>query len=160
MSAATAPALAGFDAKSHLLEQYGKRIDYYWRVAGKNKRQYMSARFAMVILGALVTLLSSLGSAEVLKGWPAGVLAVLTPLTAAVLTVATGFSQQFQWGPAWSEMVLTATKLESERNRIFATADADLNLKAELASLDAIVMAETKTFFGRLFGSASDKAGG
>ena len=66
MGAGQAMAIApGTDeAKSHVLEMYDKKIQYYWSASNYNKRSYKSTRYLLIVLGALVTLVSSLSSAD------------------------------------------------------------------------------------------------
>jgi hypothetical protein len=44
--------------------------------------------------------------------------AITTLLVAAALTIIGCLPQSFQWGAAWREMVLTAERLDQERDRI------------------------------------------
>ena len=41
---------------------------------------------------------------------------MLTPLLAAGLAIVGGVSQTFQWGAAWSDMTMTATRLQKEQD--------------------------------------------
>jgi len=86
---------------------------------------------------------------------------VITPLLAALLAMSGGLSQAFQWGAAWSDMVITATRLEGERDRVAVTPVAQLDLVKEIALLDNLVLTETQGFFQRIFGSGGPaKSGG
>jgi hypothetical protein len=58
-----------------------------------------------------------------------------------------GFSQNFQWGAAWSDMRIAAERLETERDRISVTPPDQIDAVRELALLDAMVLDETRTFF-------------
>jgi len=62
-----------------------------------------------------------------------------------------GFSQNFQWGAAWSDMRIAAERLETERDRISVTPPDQIDAVRELALLDAMVLDETRGFF-RLVG--------
>ena len=140
---------------TRLLDRYQERIQYYSKAGQNNKRAYKTARYLTVVLGALVTLLASLSSAFFVRGtWLETGLDVLTPLLAAGLVIVGGFSQNFQWGAAWSDMRIAAERLETERNRIAATLPGQIDAVKETALLDEMVMDETKAFFQRLFGSA------
>ncbi len=143
------------DARDFILKRYQERINYYWGASKYNKRSYKLTRYLTVILGALVTLISSMSSADFVKGvkWVAVSFAVLTPLFAALMAIVGGFSQAFQWGAAWSDMVITATRLEKERDRIAVTPPAQLDPVKEMALLDDAVLTETQGFFQRLFGT-------
>jgi len=161
MGTSQAPALApnvtnvpNADAlKSQVLERYDKRIVYYWKASQYNKRSYKATRYLLIVLGALVTLVSSISSANFIMGRTAVAFAVATPLLAATMAIIGGVSQAFQWGAAWSDMVITATRLEKERDRIAVTPAGQLDPIKELATLDDAVLAETQGFFQRLFGS-------
>jgi hypothetical protein len=141
------------DAKNQVLQRYDKRIAYYWKASQYNKRSYKSTRYLLIILGALVTLASSLTSANFIKGSVAVVFAIVTPLLAASMAIVGGISQAFQWGAAWSDQVITATRLEKERDRIAVTPANQLDAVKEMQVLDDAVLAETQGFFQRLFGS-------
>lgn len=156
MGTAQAPptAASNDEAKSQILESYKKRIEYYWNASNYNKRSYKTTRYLLIILGALVTLVASLSSADFIKSGPlAIVFSVGTPLLAATMAIVGGISQAFQWGAAWSDMVITATRLEKERDRISVTPASQLDPIKEMALLDDTVLTETQGFFQRLFGS-------
>jgi hypothetical protein len=140
--------------KEFLLKRYEDRIEYYWRSSRHNKRAYKTSRFLTIILGAVVTLAASISSAEFIKSsaWSV-VFAVMTPVLAALLAIAGGLSQSFQWGAAWSEMVLTAEQLEKERDRLTVTPAADIDAAKELGFLNDLVVAESRNFFQRILGT-------
>jgi len=151
-------AASAADAQQRVLARYHERIQYYWKAGRGNKRAYKATRYLTVVLGALVTLISSLSSANLAKGtWIATALAVLTPLFAASLPIIGGFYQNFQWGAAWSDMVITAERLETERDRISVTPPGQIDAVKEMALLDEMVLDETKGFFQRLFGSGGSE---
>jgi Protein of unknown function (DUF4231) len=148
------PAVATMeDLKNQVLERYDKRIEYYWKSSLSNKRSYKATRYLLIFLGALVTLMSSISSASFLKGVGSTVFAIVTPVLAASLAIVGGVSQAFQWGAAWSDMVITATRLEKQRDRIAVTPANQLDPVKEMETLDDTVLAETQGFFQRLFGS-------
>jgi hypothetical protein len=149
-SAASAP-----EAVKFVLDRFEERINYYWKKSQYNKRSYKTTRYLLIVLGAVVTLISSLSSADFIKASNVAAVgfAVLTPLLAATMAIVSGVSQAFQWGAAWSDMVITATRLEKERDRIAVTPPAEIDPAKELAVLDEMVLAETQGFFQRLFGS-------
>lgn len=68
-------------------------------------------------------------------------------------------SQAFQWGAAWSDAVITATRLEKERDRITVVPLSQLDPVKEMALLDDLILAETQGFFQRPIGSGGPKAG-
>jgi hypothetical protein len=154
---ATAEALAFApkidEARNHVLQRYDARIEYYWRASKYNKSQYKSTRYLLTVLGAVLTLVASLSSANFIKGTAAVVFAVLTPLLAASMAIIGGVSQAFQWGAAWSDMAITATRLERERDRIAVTPSSQFDPVREMELLDDTILAETQGFFQRLFGS-------
>ena len=138
---------------TRLLDRYQERIQYYSKASQNNKRAYKTARYLTVVLGALVTLLASLSSAYFVRGtWLETGFAILTPLLAAGLAIVGGFSQNFQWGAAWSDMRIAAERLETERDRISVTPPDQIDAVRELALLDAMVLDETRGFFQRLVG--------
>jgi hypothetical protein len=155
MSQATATALSTADGKQQVLSRYDERIAYYWKASQHNKASYKTTRYLIIVLGATVTLVSSLSSADFIKsvGFLSLTFAVLTPLLAAPMAIVGGISQAFQWGAAWSDMVITATRLEKERNRIAVTPPDQIDPIKEMGVLDELVLTETQGFFQRLFGS-------
>jgi hypothetical protein len=133
---------------TRLLDRYQERIRYYYKASENNKRAYKMARYLTVLLGALVTLLASLSSAYFVRGtWFETGFNVLTPLLAAGLAIVGGFSQNFQWGAAWSDMRIAAQRLEAERDRISVTPPGQIDAVRELALLNEMVLAETRGFF-------------
>ena len=154
-----APAPLRDDARKLVLDRYEKSIAYYWNSSKSNKRSYKGTRFSLIGLGALVTLISSLSSASFVKPPFITVLAVLTPVLAATLAIVSGVSQAFQWGAAWSDAVITATRLERERDRVAVTPPEQFDPVKEMAVLDDLVLAETQGFFQRLFGSGGPSKG-
>ena len=143
------------DAHKLVLDRYVESIQYYWSASRSNKRAYKLTRSLSVVLGAVVTLMSSaLSTATLAKGsWAEFFFQVLTPLFATSLAIVGGFSQNFQWGAAWSDMVITAQRLETERDRISVSPPDQFDAVKEMALLDRIVLEETTGFFQRLFGS-------
>lgn len=139
--------------RTYILNRYGGAIDYYWKASRYNKRAYKLTRYLTVILGAVVTLVASISSAEFVEEWGwATPLAILTPVLAALLAIVGGFSQSFQWGAAWQEMVLIAERLEKERDRIQVTLAEHIDAQQELEHLNELVIAESRGFFGRIVG--------
>jgi hypothetical protein len=109
-------------------------------------------RCLLIILGALLTLVSSLSSSTFVKGDLAVIFAVVTPVLAAGMAILGGVSQAFQWGAAWADSVMAAMRLEKERDRIAATLPVGIDPFKELALLDDAVMAETQSFFHHVLG--------
>lgn len=155
MANGQAQAIATDDesAKNAVLERYDARIQYYWKSSQYNKRSYKYTRYLLIILGALVTLVASLSSAKTFNGIFGSTMTVLTPLLAACMAIVSGISQAFQWGAAWSDQVITATRLEKDRNRLAVTPASQLDPVKEMQNLDDAVLSETQGFFQRLFGS-------
>lgn len=153
-SIGTSPAPSVDEPKTLILRRYDDAISYYWATSKHNKRAYKATRYLTVILGALVTLISSLQSAEFIKTANlTTVFAVLTPLLAASLAIVAGASQAFQWGAAWSDMTMTATKLQKERDRVSVTKPGEIDATNEMALFNDVVTSETQGFFQRLLGS-------
>jgi hypothetical protein len=143
------------EIEKYVTKRYDDAISYYWKAGGVNKRTYKTNRSLVIILGALVTVLSSLSSATFIEevGWLKTIFAVATPVSAAVLTMINGFTQSFQSGAAWRDMVLNAERLEKERDRFLATPDEAKNYKRELNIINTIVVNESTSFFKRILDS-------
>ena len=147
------PDAAGRD---YVLKRYEDAIAYYWNASRNNKRWYKWTRYLTVILGAVVTRLASLSSSELITGGWKTIVGITAPIVAAALTIATGLLSTFQWGAAWQEMVLTAERLEQERDRIIVTPASDPAV--DLAVLNKLVLNESSGFFGRIIGSGQRAA--
>jgi hypothetical protein len=141
--------------EQYVLNQYKDKIDYYWAASRNNKNSYKRVRFWSILLGSLVTLVSSLGAAEFIQSndWFRIGFAIATPIIAASLTVISGLGQSFHWGSTWRDMVVNATRLEKERDRFLATKLEERDLKQELDTLNSIILEETKNFFQRVLDS-------
>jgi hypothetical protein len=143
------------DIKKYVLKRYEDSINYYWKNGGINKRTYRRNRVLVIVLGSLVTLFSSLLSASFIANDQVfgPVLAVITPLIAATLTIINGLTQSFQSGAAWRDMVLNAERLEKERDRFLATPDSSKNFRRELNILNNTILNESTAFFKRILDS-------
>ena len=141
--------------EKYILDQYKAKIDYYWGASSSNKKSFKRYRSWTIFLGALVTLVSSLSTAEFVQNppWLRILFAVATPIIAATLTVINGLGQNFHWGSTWRDMVINATRLEKERDRFLATKKAERDLVKELDNLNSIVLEETRSFFQRVLDS-------
>ena len=139
----------------YVLDKYNSKISYYWGASRNNKNSYKQYRAWTVILGALVTLVSSISAAEFVQKpeWLRVTFAVATPIIAATLTVINGLGQNFHWGATWRDMVINGTRLEKERDRFLATKPEDRDLVKELDRLNTIVLDETRNFFQRVMDS-------
>ena len=73
---------------------------------------------------------------------------------AAVLTTIAGFTQSFQWGSTWQNMVLTAQQLQKEFDRYLVTPINERNFSKEAEVLNAFVINESRGFFDRMLGIA------
>ncbi len=141
--------------EEYVLKQYDEKIDYYWRSSSSNKKAFKRYRTWTIILGSLVTLISSISAAEFLQDPPLlkNIFSVATPLIAATLTVISGLGQNFHWGSTWRDMVVNATRLEKERDRFLATKPERRDIEKELDILNSIVLEETRNFFQRVLDS-------
>ncbi len=140
--------------EQYVIDRYQAQIDYYWRASTSNKNAYKSFRTWSIILGAAVTLISSLSAAEFFQAPMVRIgFAIATPLIAATLTVINGLSQNFHWGATWRDMVINATRLEKERDRFYATCADKKNFEKDLNVLNGIVLEETQSFFQRVLDS-------
>ncbi len=141
--------------EEYVLNQYKSKIDYYWASSSSNKKAFKRYRTWTIILGSLVTLISSISAAEFLQNpeWLKNVFSVATPVIAATLTVISGLGQNFHWGSTWRDMVVNATRLEKERDRFLATKPEKRDIEKELDILNSIVLEETRNFFQRVLDS-------
>lgn len=140
---------------NYVIKRYEDSINYYWKNGGINKNIYKRNRVLVIVLGALVTLLSSLISASFIEANPIvkTVFGIVTPASAALLTIISGLTQSFQSGAAWRDMVLNAERLEKERDRYLATPEAARNYRRELNTLNTIIVNESTAFFKRILDS-------
>ena len=140
----------------HIHDRYKDAIEYYWGASRANKRWYKRTRSYTVIIGSLVTLIASLTSSRIIDS-NEGLKTAFelgTPILAAVLTTIAGFSQSFQWGSAWQNMVLTAQQLQKEYDRFLVTPLTERNYSNEAEILNAFVLNESRGFFERMLGIA------
>jgi hypothetical protein len=141
-------------SEQYVLDKYQEKIDYYWGASSSNKRAYRSFRTWSIILGAAVTLISSLSAAQFFQAEAIRIaFAIATPVIAATLTVINGLSQNFHWGATWRDMVLNATRLEKERDRFYATCADKKSFEKDLNILNSIILEETTNFFQRVLDS-------
>jgi hypothetical protein len=141
--------------EQYILNLYKSKIDYYWGSSSSNKRAFKRYRTWTIILGSLVTLISSISAAEFFQdpAWVKNTFSIATPIIAATLTVISGLGQNFHWGSTWRDMVVNATRLEKERDRFLATKPEKRNFVKELDILNSIVLEETRNFFQRVLDS-------
>ncbi len=143
------------DLDKYIQNRYETAIDYYWAASRSNKRWYKITRSLTAIFGALVTLVASLSSSELIKGSVVTTLFSLgTPILAASLTIIAGFSQSFQWGSTWQNMVLTAQLLKKEYDNYLVTPPNERDYQNESEKLNTFVITETEGFFERMLGGA------
>jgi hypothetical protein len=141
--------------EKYVLSRYKNSIGYYWGASTSNKKAYKRTRSLTIILGALVTLISSLASASFVEANDIinTVFAITTPIVAALLTIIGGFAQSFHWGATWRDMVINAERLEKERDRFLATKPEERDIQNELDILNTLVIEETRSFFQRVLDS-------
>lgn len=141
--------------EQYILDRFKRQIDYYWGVSSTNKKSYKRYRSWTIFLGALVTLVSSLSTAQFFQDppWVRILFSIATPIIAATLTIINGMGQNFHWGSTWRDMVVNATRLEKERDRFLATKKEDRDFVQELDNLNSIVLEETRNFFQRVLDS-------
>jgi len=139
----------------YVLNQYKNKIDYYWSASRSNKNAFKRYRTWTIILGSLVTLVSSISAAEFFQNpvWLKNGFSLATPIIAATLTIISGLGQNFHWGSTWRDMVVNATRLEMERDRFLATKPEKRDIEKELGILNAIILEETRNFFQRVLDS-------
>lgn len=139
----------------YVIDLYASKIGYYWNASRSNKNSFKRYRTWTIILGSLVTLISSISAAEFLQEpeLVKNIFSTATPVIAATLTVISGLGQNFHWGSTWRDMVINATRLEKERDRFLATKPEDRDVAKELDTLNSIVLEETRNFFQRVLDS-------
>ncbi len=138
----------------YIQNRYKKSMNYYWKASKNNKKWYKWTRTLTVIIGALLTLIASLSSSSIIE--EIGLQTVFdlaTPILAAFLTIVAGFSQSFQWGSTWQNMILTAQQLEKEYDRFSVTPIANRNYEEEAEKLNRFVIKESEGFFDRMLGT-------
>ncbi len=140
-------------------DRYREAIEYYWQASRNNKKWYKFTRAFTVILGALVTLIASLASSTlIVDNSPFDkIFIIATPILAACLSIIAGFSQSFQWGSSWQNMILTAQQLQKEYDRYLVTEPSERNYIAEADLLNKFVISETEGFFERMLGTGKSK---
>jgi len=140
------------DMDKYVHQAYEKQIDWYWKASGANKKSYKMYRFWTIVLGALVTLIASLSTTELITSNQivGSIFTIATPILAATLTIINTLSQNFQWGATWRDMVVNATRLQREKSRFLATDVKDRKHKRELVLIETIVLEETEAFFRRI----------
>ena len=138
----------------YIQDRYRNAIDYYWRSSKNNKKWYKATRSLTIIFGALVTLVASLTSSKYFAGTPALeiLFALATPILAALLTIIAGFSQSFQWGSTWQNMILTAQHLQKEFDKYLVIPENERNYLEEVEKLNDYVITESEGFFERMLG--------
>jgi len=142
------------DTKAYLEQRYSDILAYYWRMSVRNKRAYKWSRYLAIALGSAVTLIGSLSAFKGLEQYQL-FFSIATPSLAAVLTIISGFTQSFQWGASWREMVLTAERLQKEFDRAHVTPQEKLDVQQELVLLNSYVISESVGFFDRVMGSST-----
>lgn len=139
----------------HIQSRYKDAINYYWGASKSNKRWYKRTRSYTVIIGAAVTLIASLSTSEIIvDNELTTVFGLGTPILAALLTIIAGFSQSFQWGSTWQNMILTAQQLQKEYDRYLVTPINERKFSEEADKLNGFVINESTGFFERMLGIA------
>jgi len=135
--------------------RYNDQIGYYWKKSTSNKKMYKQSRFWVITLGALVTIISSLSTADFIQANDGlrTTFAIATPIIAGTLTIINGLTQNFHWGATWRDMVVSATRLEKERDLIMTNSPDKRDAQKELDTLNSIVLEETRNFFQRVLDS-------
>lgn len=150
------------EEKDHIVKKYEDQINYYWKASKSNKNSYKLYRSLTIILGALVTLIASISSAEFISSDDnlRTLFAVGTPLVAVLLTITNGLAQSFHWGATWRDMVFSAQQLQKELDRVRAIPPGKTDLAKELETLNNLVIEETRGFFRRVLESEAVPANG
>ena len=145
----------GHDMNKYISDRYETAINYYWAASRSNKAWYKTTRSLTIIFGALVTLIASLTSSEIIIQFEftKTLFSIGTPVLAATLTIIAGFSQSFQYGSAWQNMVLTAQQLQKEYDNYLVTPPNERDYLKESNKLNSYVINETESFFERILGA-------
>ncbi|WDE06658.1 DUF4231 domain-containing protein [Thalassomonas viridans] len=140
----------------YIQDRYKDAIDYYWSASRNNKKWYKATRSLTIIFGALVTLIASLASSKYFADDPEleTLFALSTPVLAALLTIIAGFSQSFQWGSTWQNMILTAQYLQKEFDKYLVIPESERNYLEEAEKLNNFVITESEGFFERMLGGS------
>ena len=140
----------------YIQARYRSAIDYYWSASKSNKRWYKATRSLTVVFGALVTLIASLASSKYFSGnlELETLFALSTPILAVMLTIIAGFSQSFQWGSTWQNMILTAQHLQKEFDKYLVIPERERNYLEEAEKLNNFVITESEGFFERMLGGS------
>ena len=143
------------DLDKYVHELYDKQIDWYWNSSKFNRKNYKRYRYWTTVLGALVTVIASLATAEFVRSNTVldRIFTLATPALAATLTIISGLSQNFQWGATWRDMVVNDQLLQRERDRFLSTDPKDRKYQEELNRINEIMLEETHTFFQRVLDS-------
>jgi hypothetical protein len=149
--------LTEFNRDQYIRDRYQNAISYYWKASRANKKWYKITRSLTIIFGAGVTLIASLTSSEIIvqNKIIEMIFKLGTPLLAAMLTVIAGFSQGFQWGSTWQNMIITAQELEREFDKFLVTPEDQRDYLSEAEKLNSFVITESKGFFERMLGTGS-----
>ena len=144
------------DLDDYIRSKYQQAIAYYWKASQANRTWYKVTRSLTVIFGAVVTLISSLASSKMIEASPVttAAFAIGTPIMAALLAIIAGFSQNFQWGSTWQNMVITAQMLQKELDTWIVTPADKRDYEKEVVKLNNFVITETEEFFERMLGSS------
>ena len=76
-----------------------------------------------------------------------------TPVLAALLTIIAGFTQSFQWGSTWQNMVITAEEMQREFDKYMVTPEGQKKYVEEAEKLNNYVIKESRSFFDRMLGT-------
>lgn len=133
---------------TYIKKRYDEAIEQYWQASTTNKTWYKITRSLTVIISTLVTLISALASStiildnETLKI----VFALGTPVLSAVLTIVASFSQNFQWGSTWQNMILTGQQIQRDYDHYLVTPLNKRNYIEEADKLNSFVINESEGF--------------
>ena len=143
----------------YVLKQYNDKIEYYWRISSNNKRLFRNYRTWTVILSALLTLMSAASAFEFTQNhaWLKYTFQLYTLVIAATLTVMLGLGQNSHSGSSWRDMVITASRLERERDRFLAISPETRSIEKELDIINGIILEDTRSFFHSVVDNSQDE---
>lgn len=146
------------DLDKYVLSRYRDQINYYWSASGRNKRNFRYYRILPIFLGAFLTFASAISSTDyIASNQPIRtIFAIGTPLLAVLLTISNELFKITSWSENWRDGVLTAQRLEKERDCYLALDRDKRNPQKELEKIYKITIRETRSFFKRTTSESED----
>ena len=131
--------------RDFVIKEYQKTLNYYLSAAKKMERNYKYSRYFPVILGGLISLLSTISIAsfvESIESVRVG-LALGTIILASIQAMLSELLGRQNWGSHWKRLHINAHRIQKEYHRMLSTPEDKMNYKMELSIVNEIVLAET-----------------